>query len=129
MMDSTATSNCDPPNFRTVLPLPFLLEGFRKTLAALYVPSAFYNRGYRSLAHWKARKPQKPPEIPFLAMLGIMIRSIVHQGILSSYRKAILEVPGPTRCPLVAQSTKIQPRVCDSPFWTPLYTLRAHFGG
>ena len=88
MMESTATSNFDPPNFRTVLPLPFLLEGFRKTLAALYAPSAFYDRGYRSLVHWKARKPQKPPEIPLLVTLGILIRSVVHQGILSSYRKA-----------------------------------------
>ena len=88
MMESTATSNFDPPNFRTVLPLPFLLEGFGKTLAALYAPSAFYNRGYRSLAYWKTRKPQKPPEIPLLVTLGITIRSIVHQGILSSYRKA-----------------------------------------
>ena len=88
IMESTATSNFDPPNFRTVLPLPFLLEGFRKTIAALYAPSGFYDRGYRSLVHWEARKPQKPPEIPLSVMLGIMIRSIIHQGILSSYRRA-----------------------------------------
>jgi len=88
IMETAATSNFDPPNFRTVLPLPFLLDGFRKTVAALYAPSAFYNRGYRSLAHWKARRPQKPPEVQLLTMLGIIVRSIVHQGILSSYRKA-----------------------------------------
>ncbi len=88
LMDSTATSNFDPPNFRTLLPLPVLLEGFRKILVSLYAPSAFYDRCYRSLLHWKARKPQKPPEIPLLPMLGIVVRSIVHQGILSSYRKA-----------------------------------------
>jgi radical SAM superfamily enzyme YgiQ (UPF0313 family) len=88
LMESTATSNFDPPNFRTLLPLPVLLEGFREILVSLYDPSAFYDRSYRSLLQWKARKLQKPPEIPLLPLLGIVVRSIVHQGILSSYRKA-----------------------------------------
>jgi len=88
LMESTATSNFDPPNFRTLLPLPVLLEGFRAILASLYGASAFYERCYRSLLHWKARKPQKPPEIPLWPLLGILVRSIVHQGILSSYRRA-----------------------------------------
>ncbi|MGH9444524.1 MAG: B12-binding domain-containing radical SAM protein [Terriglobia bacterium] len=88
LMESTATSNFDPPNFRTVLPLPVLLEGFREILASLYGPSAFYDRCYRSLLHWEARKPQKPPKIPLLPMMGIVGRSIFHQGIRSSYRKA-----------------------------------------
>jgi radical SAM superfamily enzyme YgiQ (UPF0313 family) len=88
LMDSAATSNFDPPNFRTLLPLPVLLEGYRRMLVSLYGPGAFYDRCYRSLLHWKPRKPQKPPEIPLLAVLGIVFRSIVHQGILSSYRKA-----------------------------------------
>ncbi|HEV2177184.1 MAG TPA: radical SAM protein [Terriglobia bacterium] len=88
LMESTATSNFDPPNFRTLLPLPVLLEGFREVLASLYAPSAFYDRCYRSLQVWKARKPQKAPGIPAWPLLGIVLRSIVHQGILSSYRKA-----------------------------------------
>jgi radical SAM superfamily enzyme YgiQ (UPF0313 family) len=88
LMESAATSNFDPPNFKTLLPLPVLLEGFRDILVSLYAPSAFYDRCYRSLLQWKARKPQKPPEIPFWPMLGIFVRSIIHQGILSSYRKA-----------------------------------------
>ena len=88
LMESTATSNFDPPNFRTVLPFPVLLEGYRGILDSLYAPSAFYDRCYRSLLQWKARKPQKPPEIPFRPLLGIVLRSIIHQGILSSYRKA-----------------------------------------
>ncbi|MFI5175605.1 MAG: B12-binding domain-containing radical SAM protein [Terriglobia bacterium] len=88
LMESTATSNFDPPNFKTLLPLPVLLEGYRKILVSLYSPSAFYNRSYRSLLQWKTRKPQKPPKIPVLVSLGIIVRSIVHQGILSSYRKA-----------------------------------------
>ncbi|MBZ5551618.1 MAG: B12-binding domain-containing radical SAM protein [Acidobacteriia bacterium] len=88
LMESTATSNFDPPNFRTLLPLPVLVEGYRNLLVSLYNPSAFYNRAYRSLLYWNARKSQKPPEIPLLVTLGIIVRSIVHQGILSSYRKA-----------------------------------------
>ena len=88
LMESTATSNFDPPNFRTLLPLPVLLEGYRGIIASLYGASAFYERCYRSLLQWKSRKPQKAPEIPLLPMLGIILRSIVHQGILSSYRRA-----------------------------------------
>ena len=88
LMESTATSNFDPPNFRTLIPLPILLEGYREMLVSLYAPSAFYDRCYHSLLQWKARKPQKPPGIPFWPMLGIFARSIIHQGILSSYRQA-----------------------------------------
>ena len=88
LMESTATSNFDPPNFRTLLPLPVLLEGYREILLSLYAPSAFYDRCYRSLLQWKAREPQNPPEIPLWPMVGIIVRSIVHQGILSSYRKS-----------------------------------------
>ena len=87
-MDTTATSNFDPPNFRTLLPLPVLLEGYRKMLISLYSAGPFYERCYRSLLHWKSHKPQKPPEIPFLIAVGIILRSILHQGILSSYKKA-----------------------------------------
>jgi radical SAM superfamily enzyme YgiQ (UPF0313 family) len=88
LMESTATSNFDPPNFRTLLPLPVLLEGYRSVLVSLYGGSAFYDRCYRSLLHWKAREPQKPTSIPPWPLLGIFVRSVVHQGMLSSYRGA-----------------------------------------
>jgi radical SAM superfamily enzyme YgiQ (UPF0313 family) len=88
LMESTATSNFDPPNFKTVLPLPSLLKGYSEVLGALYDASAFYDRCYRSLLHWHARKPQKPPAISLWTMLGILVRSIVRQGLLSSYRRA-----------------------------------------
>jgi radical SAM superfamily enzyme YgiQ (UPF0313 family) len=88
LMESGATSNFDPPNFKTILPLPVLLQGYRETLASLYGASAFYDRCYRSLLHWHARKPQKPPEISLGTMLGILARSIVRQGLLSGYRRA-----------------------------------------
>ena len=88
LLHTQATSNFDPPNFKTLIPLPVLLKGFKETLSSLYAPSAFYDRCYRSLRQWKARAPQKSPEIPFRPMLGILVRSIVRQGLLSNYRGA-----------------------------------------
>jgi radical SAM superfamily enzyme YgiQ (UPF0313 family) len=87
LMESTATSNFDPPNFKTRLPLPVLLEGLRDVLASLYNASGFYERCYRSLLYWKPRKPQKPPQIPFRILMRVFVRSLVQQGVLSSYRK------------------------------------------
>jgi len=88
LMGATTTSNFDPPNFKTLLPLPVLLKGFKETLSFLYEPSIFYDRCYRSLVQWKARKPQKAPPIPLLPILGILARSVVRQGFFSNYRKA-----------------------------------------
>jgi radical SAM superfamily enzyme YgiQ (UPF0313 family) len=93
LLTEGATSNFSPPNFKTILPLPVLLRGFRETLDSLYSPSAFYDRAYRSLALWKIASQQKA-SFPYnerhgrLGIVGIMIRSIFHQGIRSSYRKA-----------------------------------------
>ena len=88
LMDTTATSNFDPPNFKTRLPLPILLKGFKQTLSSLYEPSAFYERCYRSLQQWKPRHPQKAPEIRLGTLLKIIMRSIIRQGMLSDYRAA-----------------------------------------
>jgi radical SAM superfamily enzyme YgiQ (UPF0313 family) len=88
LQEDAATTNFDPPNFRTLLPLSVLVQGFREMLVALYSPSAFYERAYRSLLQWKPRKPQRPSDYPFSSMLGIIVRSMVRQGIFSSYRKA-----------------------------------------
>ena len=87
LMESTATSNFDPPNFRTLLPLPFLLEGYRAFLLSLYEPSTFYDRCYRSLEQWQPRPSQKPPAIPLWPKITILLKSVIRQGLLSSYRK------------------------------------------
>jgi radical SAM superfamily enzyme YgiQ (UPF0313 family) len=86
LKDSPSNDNFDVPNFKTRLPLPVLIEGFRKTLLSLYSPSAFYNRAYRSLDQWGTSELQKVTQYPF--WLGIVLRSILHQGVVSSYRKA-----------------------------------------
>jgi radical SAM superfamily enzyme YgiQ (UPF0313 family) len=85
---NTVLNNFDPPNFRTLLPLPILLQGLRETLVSLYSASAFYNRAYRSLVQWETREQQRAAPYPFLLALGILVRSIFRQGILSSYRRA-----------------------------------------
>ena len=93
LLTEGVTSNFNPPNFKTILPLPVLLKGFRETLDSLYSPSAFYDRAYRSLVRWKVASQQKA-SFPYnerlgrLRIVGTMIRSIFHQGIRSSYRKA-----------------------------------------
>jgi radical SAM superfamily enzyme YgiQ (UPF0313 family) len=86
--EDAALSNFNSPNFRTLLPLPVLLQGLRETLVSLYSPSAFYNRAQRSLLTWETRERQKVTPYPFLLALGVFVRSIFRQGILSSYRRA-----------------------------------------
>jgi radical SAM superfamily enzyme YgiQ (UPF0313 family) len=87
LLAETTGNNFDRPNFRTLLPFPGLLQGFRQTLLSLYSPSAFYNRGCRSLVQWQTREEQKATPHPFSLMLSVLVRSIFHQGILSSYRR------------------------------------------
>jgi len=96
LAENTASSNFDRPNFRTLLPLPVLLQGMRQTLLSLYSPSAFYNRAYRSLMQWETREQhvvgsgkaeEKATPYPLSLMLGILVRSVYRQGILSSYRR------------------------------------------
>jgi len=82
------TSNFVPPNFRTVLPLPGLLEGVRKTLLSIYSPSSFYERAFRSLLNWEIGQYQRPPRYSVSYELGVLLRSVWCQGIRSSYRKA-----------------------------------------
>jgi radical SAM superfamily enzyme YgiQ (UPF0313 family) len=96
LLEESTTSNFDPPNFRTMLPLPVLLRGFREVLTSLYAPPAFYNRAYRSLLQWNVGKQQKgapislidKKSIPVGALVATFLRSIFQQGVCSSYRWA-----------------------------------------
>jgi Domain of unknown function (DUF4070) len=76
------------PNFRTVLPLSTVLQGGASILGAICEPSAFYDRAFRSVADWGARPCQKPPSQPRSYKRRALMRSLVRQGILSSYRRA-----------------------------------------
>ncbi len=82
-----ATSNFSPPNFRTRLPLPVLLRGYRDTLAALYSPSGYFNRCLNSLSCWSTRPEQTAKaQYPLGRMVATALRSIFKQGVLASYR-------------------------------------------
>jgi radical SAM superfamily enzyme YgiQ (UPF0313 family) len=85
---SAETSNFEPPNFRTVLPLPVLLDGVRRTLLSIYSASSFYDRAFRSLLQWESGKYQRSPRYPVSYKVRVILRSLWHQGIRSSYRKA-----------------------------------------
>jgi radical SAM superfamily enzyme YgiQ (UPF0313 family) len=85
--NSGATSNFSPPNFRTRLPLSFLLQGYRNTLAALYSPAGYFNRCLNALSHWGTRPEQTgKAQYPLGRMAATALRSIFKQGILASYR-------------------------------------------
>jgi radical SAM superfamily enzyme YgiQ (UPF0313 family) len=95
-LDTQATSNFDVPNFKTILPLPVLLSGFRDTLVSLYSPAAFYNRSYRSLQKWHVGAAQRAVQYPaqykersgMIRIIRIIARSMYHQGLRSNYRLA-----------------------------------------
>jgi radical SAM superfamily enzyme YgiQ (UPF0313 family) len=86
---SVHNSDCTPPNFQTILPSAVLLRGFQKTVASIYDPRKFYERAWRSLRNWESRNCQRPAHQPTLgSIIKIMLRSIWHQGLRSSYRGA-----------------------------------------
>jgi radical SAM superfamily enzyme YgiQ (UPF0313 family) len=87
--DSPNSRDGTAPNFRPVLPPRVLLRGFQKTLTSIYDPTKYYERAWRSLQAWQARKCQRPAQQPGLVDIAkIMLRSIWHQGLRSSYRRA-----------------------------------------
>lgn len=86
-LGSQATTNFSLPNFETKLPLPVLLRGFRDTLARLYEPGAFYDRGFRSLWHWKPRRGLTR-QLSAWKRAAIVARSAWQQGVRAPYRAA-----------------------------------------
>ncbi|MGE3541200.1 MAG: B12-binding domain-containing radical SAM protein [Candidatus Tectimicrobiota bacterium] len=77
-----------PPNFRTIIPLPDLLQGGKALLEQIYAPDAFYERAFRSIEAWQASPQQQAPRQSPAYMLRVLARSVLHQGLLSSYRRA-----------------------------------------
>jgi radical SAM superfamily enzyme YgiQ (UPF0313 family) len=88
LMDSEATTNFSPPNFRTKLPTDVLLSGLRQMLLDLYEPSRFFGRATRSLECWTPRPAQTPPRMGWLYSARVVLSSVWHQGVRSNYRGA-----------------------------------------
>ncbi len=86
--DSQATSNFSPPNFKTRMELPTLLKGLSGLLADLYTPDAYFGRAFRSIDSWQPRATQRPPEMPLLYNLRVLLSSMWRQGIRSTYPRA-----------------------------------------
>ena len=86
--ESPEPSNFNPPNFRTVLPLPELLAGTKRMLLRLYDPRRFYERVFDSLECWQLHPEQRAPALPLLYLLKVVFKSLWKQGVLSGYRRA-----------------------------------------
>jgi hypothetical protein len=71
-------------NFKTVLPAPVLLAGYRRALEALYEPKAYFSR-VREMMRLRRRLPQIRPTPPMALVWAL--RAIVAQGLLASYRR------------------------------------------
>src|ERR1700726_2676921 len=81
-------NNFESPNFRTVLPLPELLDGTKRILLALYDPQRFYQRVLDSLERWQLQPGQKASAISLRYVLRVLLKSVWKQGVLSHYRGA-----------------------------------------
>jgi radical SAM superfamily enzyme YgiQ (UPF0313 family) len=88
LQNNLEPSNFDPPNFRTVLPLPELLNGTKRMLLALYDPRRFYERVLDSLDRWQLQPEQRASGISLLYLWRALLKSFWKQGVLSSYRVA-----------------------------------------
>jgi len=88
LQNNLEPSNFDPPNFRTVLPLPELLDGTKRMLLALYDPRRFYERVLDSLDRWQLQPEQRASGISLLYLWRTLLKSFWKQGVLSSYRGA-----------------------------------------
>jgi radical SAM superfamily enzyme YgiQ (UPF0313 family) len=88
IQSSHESSNFSPPNFRTVLPLPELLDGLKRMLLTLYDPPRFYNRVLDSLECWHAHLEQRALVLSLSYRLKVIFKSVWRQGVLSGYRRA-----------------------------------------
>ena len=88
LQNNPEPSNFDPPNFRTVLPLPELLDGTKRMLLTLYDPRRFYERVLNSLERWQLQPEQRAPALPLGYLSRVLLKSVWKQGVLSGYREA-----------------------------------------
>src|ERR1700731_2496349 len=86
--DNSEPSNFSPPNFRTVLPLPELLDGTKRMLLTLYDPRRFYQRVLDSLERWQLQPEQRAPALLLPDLMRGLLKFVWKQGGLSGYCRA-----------------------------------------
>lgn len=74
-------------NFRTRMPERLLLDGYKKLLADLYNPDAYFARCLRVLQLWPSKHPSRF-RFPFWYAFGTLLRVIWRMGIVAPYRGA-----------------------------------------
>lgn len=87
LLEDSQASNFSPPNFRTILPLPVLLQGLGHLLGGLYQPEPYFERAFRSLEAWRPGAAQRPPREPMGYKLRVWFGSLWTQGVRSNYRR------------------------------------------
>jgi radical SAM superfamily enzyme YgiQ (UPF0313 family) len=87
LLPDVGKGNFKPPNFRTIMPRAALLAGGRRTLQSIYHPAQFFDRALRSLDEWSASELHHAPSQSGAMMRRVLLRSMLRQGIISSYRR------------------------------------------
>jgi radical SAM superfamily enzyme YgiQ (UPF0313 family) len=100
LIEDWSGENFGRANFRTIMPEKVLLDGYKKLLADVYEPDAYYARCLRVLELWPSKRPSRF-RFPIGYALGTLLRTIWRQGVKAPYRgafwrfvaKAIWRVP------------------------------------
>lgn len=87
LLPDVGKGNFKPPNFQTVMPRAALLAGGRRTLQSIYAPARYFDRALRSLDEWAPGAAQRAPAQAGTTMRRVLLRSMLRQGVLSSYRR------------------------------------------
>jgi Domain of unknown function (DUF4070) len=74
------------PNFATRLPEAVLVDGYRRLLATVYEPRAYFERALRALS-LQRHLPPPPHRRSLRYSVGALARSLWRQGVRGRYRK------------------------------------------
>jgi radical SAM superfamily enzyme YgiQ (UPF0313 family) len=87
LLQDWSGENFGRTNFKTRMPENVLLDGYRKLLAALYEPDAYFARCLRVLSLWPTGQPARF-KFPLGYALATLFRVLWRIGIRASYRGA-----------------------------------------
>ncbi len=87
LIEDWSGENFGRANFRTIMPEKVLLNGYKKLLADVYDPDAYYARCLRVLELWPSKRPSRF-RFPIGYALGTLLRTIWRQGVRAPYRGA-----------------------------------------